>query len=279
MSWHVDRDALRDYHAGAVTPSNAVSIEAHLTSCTDCRSELASWADPDRLARNWAAIQAHVDQPRLSWGERALCWLGMSEARARLIAMTPALGIPGLLAAASVLAALTLLNVTDGGGVGDFYAFLVIAPLLPLAGVAVAFNRAGDPAAELVAAAPMPAWELMLTRANALIGTSTVLTAAASLFLPYGWEAAAWLLPSLGLCSLALALSTWVPASWSATGVSVIWVAAASASWRLNRLEPDVLDRFAAWQPAGQMVFAVLAVAGAVILTTRRHALDLRGVS
>jgi hypothetical protein len=278
MSWHVEPDALRDYHAGRVTPTNAVSIEAHLTSCAECRSDLAEWADPDRLARNWAAIQAHVDQPRLSWGERALRGLGVSESRARLIAMTPALGMPGLLAAASVLAAMTLLNVSDGG-VGDLYVFLVIAPLLPLVGVAVAFNRAGDPAAELAAAAPMPAWELMLTRANALIGASTVLTAAASLFLPYGWEAAAWLLPSLGLCSVALALSTWVPASWSATGVSVVWVGAAAASWRLNRLESDVLDRFAAWQPAGQMVFAILAVAGVVVLTTRRHALDLRRVS
>lgn len=279
MSWHVEPGALRDYHAGAVTPANAVSIEAHLTSCAECRSALAACADPQRMARNWAAIEARVDQPSASLAERMLYRLGVSEKRVRLIAMTPSLGLPGVAAVAVVLAAMTLLNVSDGGGMGDFYAFLVIAPLLPLAGVATAFDRVGDPVAELAAAAPMPAWEIALTRANAVIAATTVLTAVASLFLPYGWEAAAWLLPSLGLSAAALALATWVPASWSAIGVAVVWLAAASASWRLNRIETDVLDRFAAWQPAGQLLFAVLTVVGAVVLTTRRNALDLRRVS
>jgi hypothetical protein len=167
----------------------------------------------------------------------------------------------------------------DGGNPNAFYAFLVLAPLLPLVGVAAMFHSAADPARELTAATPTPAFELLLIRTLAIVAATTVLTSVAAVPLPFGWQAGAWLLPALGLTALTLALSTWMPTHWAGVGLGLAWLTAGVASWQFNRLDADVLARFAALRPGGQLLFAALAVAGAVLLLVRREALDLRRIA
>ena len=121
------------------------------------------------------------------------------------------------------------------------YWFLVLAPMLPLAGVAAAYGQGVDPTYEVGLAAPMRSFGLLLIRAVAVLVTTTVIAGLAALALPgLQWTAAAWLLPSLGLTLASLALATRMPGSshaarWPRCGC-----------WRRlqRRLAQDPLDFF-----------------------------------
>jgi hypothetical protein len=278
MTWHTNVAMLRGYQSGALSAARAASVETHLAACADCQASLATVVDPARIERTWSAIADRLDGSTTP-AEAILVRLGISEPRARLVAMTPSLRTPSLLALVALLALVTLTNAVDGGNPNAFYAFLVLAPLLPLVGVAAMFHSAADPARELTAATPTPAFELLLIRTLAIVAATTVLTSVAAVPLPFGWQAGAWLLPALGLTALTLALSTWMPTHWAGVGLGLAWLTAGVASWQFNRLDADVLARFAALRPGGQLLFAALAVAGAVLLLVRREALDLRRIA
>jgi hypothetical protein len=148
-----------------------------------------------------------VDVPRAGVVERLLVRLGVPDHTARVLAATPALRGSWLLAVATTLAFAVLTAWVSRGADANLW-FLCIAPLLPLAGTAVAYGPGVDPTYEIGLAAPLRSFRLLLLRAATVLGTSTLLAAAASLMLPgLGWGAAGWLLPALGLtvCSLALA--------------------------------------------------------------------------
>lgn len=276
-TWHADAAMLRGYQDGALGAAHTASVEAHLSACAACRTALATIADRPRLDRSWAAITDRLDERSVSSVERVLTRIGVRDHRARLVVMTPALRGASLASLAIVLALASMATVADGGERDNvFYAFLVLAPLLPLAGVAAAFGSIGDPGRELTASTPTPAFELLLVRSLAIVTVTTVVSAAAALPFPAGWDAAAWLLPALGLTAATLALSTWMAAHRAAVGLGMAWLGAAAVSWRANRVDPDVLERFVALRPAGQALFAVAAVAGAITFLLRRDVLDLR---
>lgn len=278
-AWHADRQALVAYHAGGLSPARAASIESHLATCGSCRSGLATVADPSRLAANWAAIEDRLDQRRPPVLERLLVRLGLRQHHAHLAIMTPALRAPTF-GAVAVLLGLVLATLSgDGPGDGQLYAFLVVAPLLPLAGVAVAFAGLNDPVRELARVAPASAFDLLLARAVAIVATTIILSAVAAIPLPHhGWAAATWLLPALGLSAVSLALSTWVPTQWAAAGLGAAWVGAAVVSWRVNRFDADVAGRFAALRPSGQVLWAVAAAGGALVLALRRETIEYRRI-
>lgn len=277
MTWHTDGATLRGYQLGVLPPARAASVEAHLAACAPCRADLAGVADVTRLDRNWSAITARLEERSLTRVERALVRLGIAEHDARLIAMTPSLRSPSVLGLVALVAVVGVASALDGGTRdATFYAFVVLAPLLPVAGVAAAFGSVGDPARELTASTPKPAFELLLVRSLAVVAITTIITTVAALPFSGGWQAAAWLLPALGLTAASLALSTWVAAHWAAAGLATAWMVAAATSWRANHFDPDVVARFAALRPGGQALFALVAVAGTAIFLARRDALDLR---
>jgi hypothetical protein len=280
MTWHTDGPLLAAYQAGDLRPAQAASVEAHLTACGPCRSSLAGMADTGRLARNWAAVADRIDDRPQPLLERLLVRMGVREHHARLIVTTPALRGPtavGVLALVVAVAGLAAAG--DAGDDGWLYAFLVLAPMLPLAGVAAAFGGRTDPVHELASVAPTPAFELLLARALAVVTATTVLSLLASIPLPHdGWATATWLLPALGLSAASLALSTWVPASTASAGLGVAWVTVAIVSWQVNRLDADVVGRFVALRPAGQVACAAMAAAGAVVLVLRRETLEFRRI-
>lgn len=278
MTWHADAEVLRGYTRDVLTPAHAASVEAHLMTCADCRAELGNTSDVQRLVRNRALLIDRLDERTGLAAERLLTRLGISEHRARMVAITPAAHAPWVLGLAAVIGMVSLVTAFEGGGSRDatFYMFLVLAPLLPVAGIAAAFGSGGDPARDLTNSLPTPAFELLLVRSLAVIAVTTGLTAVAAIPFPGGWEAAAWLLPALGLTASALALSTWVRPHRSAVAVGALWLLAAFTSWQANRVDPDVVARFFALQPDGQAVFAALGVAGAAAFYIRRHELDLR---
>jgi hypothetical protein len=204
-AWHLDPELIRRYVEGAVGPELAVSAEAHLMACAACRAALTRHVDTGRAAAIWAEVVDRVDAPRPRLIERVLVFLRVSEATARLVATTPTLRGPWLAAMAGVLAFAVVAAQTDERWLRTF---LVVAPLVPLAGVAVAFASGLDPTREIGLATPYPGLRLLLIRTTAVLAVTVPIALAAGLALPGpAWMAAAWLLPAAGLTSAALALT------------------------------------------------------------------------
>jgi hypothetical protein len=278
MEWHLDSDTIDAYRAGDVSPAMAASLEAHVVACAACRDLVSERVDDTRRDRNWSAIADRVDAPRRNLAERILLRLGMRDHIARLLMLTPTFRLAWFAAVAAV-SGLAVVSAADGallrGDRGSF-AFLVLAPLLPVVGVATAFTPRTDAAFELAASAPFSAFELLLVRAAAVLVTSTVVSAAASIALPgSSLEAVTWLLPALGLTTATLALARWVPINVAAGVLSALWLGAATISAR-GEAAARLMADYPAFRPAGQAAFLALTlVATASALLTRRS-FDLR---
>ena len=269
MSWHVQSDVLERYARGDVDATQAYSVEAHLPSCPDCRGRIASLADGARLASTWEGIEERLDAPRRGLVEAGLMRIGVPEHVARLLGATPALRLSWLLACAVVLACAVWAASRREDGL---YWFLVLAPLLPLAGVAVAYGPDVDPTYEIGLAAPMRSFGLLLLRALAVLVTTTAMAGVASLALPgLHWSAAAWLTPSLGLTLASLALATRTSALAACGSLAATWVLVTAAGWRLAH-EPLVV-----FGPAGQIACALVAAVAALVLRRDADSFERRG--
>ena len=268
MSWHAEPLLLEAYARGKIDPARAFSIEAHVLECGECRMRAAALVDDARLARVWAAVEDRVDRPRRTPVESLLVRAGVRGHVARLLAATPSLTLSWLTAVS-----LCLLFAVAAAHVGPrgLVVFLALAPLLPLAGVAVAYGPGVDPTYELSVASPMRGFRLLLLRAAAVLTTTIVLVGVAALALPQvGWLAAAWLLPSLALTVVALALASYVPSRTAFGAVAFVWIVLASLS------APAAHDRLALFGGAGQVVFLAVFLVATVVVVRRREAFDLR---
>jgi hypothetical protein len=228
---HADRVLLAGYAAGAVDEATAWSIEAHVTACTACRSALSPQVDAGRLARNRAVLLT-----RLAIGDN-----GRRHRRVlpdhllRLLAATPSLRRSWLLSVVGVLAVVTgeavLARYSLGGAARGYPSqetlvpFVLVAPLLALAGVAAAFMPWFDPAYRLAVAAPFSGFTLLLVRATSALAAAMIPVACAALAVPGpGWLPAAFLLPSLAVCALALAAVTVMGPLAAAVTAGTVWV-------------------------------------------------------
>jgi hypothetical protein len=184
----------------------------------------------------------------------------------------------------AVVVALLVAGVADlrGGSERASFVFLVAAPLLLLAGIAAVFSTRGDPARELVVAAPTSGFEVLLIRALAVLAPAIVFAAIMSAFvLERGWEPVLWLVPSFALAATTLAVGSWFPVRWVAWSLGGLWVAAAAISAR-GVPSAELIEHFVAFRTAGQLVLAAVALAASAVVVLRRHAfdsVDLRRVS
>ena len=265
-TWHADPGTLADYSGGTLDDVQATSLEAHLLTCDRCRNALASAAPTEMMDRVWGGVVETIDAPRRSIVERLLLALRIPEHVARLLVATPSLRMSWLVAEALALGFAVI--GANGASARDedvaLFLFLVVAALLPVAGVAVAFGPGVDPAYEIGAAAPMRADRLLLIRAAAVLVTSMSITALAALALP-GLDAiaAAWLLPALGLTVATLALGTWLRPFVAAGVVALGWVAVAAGA------AVSAQDRFAVFRPAAQVACLIVIGASGVVLAHR----------
>ena len=265
--WHLDPEVVRHYAAGEVGPAVAASAEAHLMACAACRGQLASTVDVQRAAAIWRAVADRVDMPRRGMLERLLARLGVNDATARLVAATPTLRGPWLLAIAGVLAFVAVAAHADERLLG---VFLVIAPLGPLGGVAVAFASGLDPTREIGLATPYSGLRLLLIRTAAVLVTTVPIAVAAGLALPgSAWLAAAWLLPAACLTSMALALTARLR--------PVVAVGAVAAAWLVVTVTTVLNGHTSALFGAGaQLVWLALVAAAGLWLVGRRNPLTIR---
>lgn len=262
--WHLDDDLLDSYAGGRpLTPALAASVETHLERCTHCQSRLAPTADAAHLAAVWAEVVDAVDAPAVPLLERLLLRLGVRPGTARLLAVTPSLQLSWLTGTAIALALALLAAHSGERGVA---VFLALAPVLPLAGVAVAFSARTDPLHEVAVAAPYSSYRLLLVRSAAVVATTLLLAVPAAALLPSTpWVAAAWLLPALALSTTCLALSARIDPVVSSVGLCTTWLCL-SLSGLAPQREPLVVAA------AGPQLacLVVLVLACAALLSQRR---------
>ncbi|GAA2067455.1 zf-HC2 domain-containing protein [Streptomyces albiaxialis] len=220
------------------------ALESHLEACAECRERLS------------AAVMAHAPgtaalvgtvwselEPRVA-AEAAAAAGSRSRTRAaarlpgrlsgrlpgrlsgRLSGwLTPAM-VPWLAMVVSVTVAALLLDLT-GAGLGEASTVLLVAPVLPVFGVAASWSRGLDPAYELTAAAPRAGLDLVLRR------TASVLAVVVPALLAGGWATgvmvAQWLLPCLAFTSATLALGGVIGVTRAAVALVAAWAALIAA--------------------------------------------------
>lgn len=262
--WHLDDDLLEDYALGApISPALSASTEKHLEACASCRSRLAPLADPVRLDAVWLDVVDAVDAPRVSWLERLLVRLGLDTATARLVALTPSLRTSWLAGVALALAMALAAAHTGPRGVA---LFLALAPVLPVAGVALAFGPRTEPLHEVVLATSYSTFRLLLARSGAVVASTLLLAVPAAALLPGSpWLAVGWLLPALALVTSSLALASRVDPLVSSLALAAAWLVVA-----LPALHPDVDPLLVATLGVQATCLALTVVAGLALLRQAR---------
>ena len=279
MTWHVDATLLRQYRSQQLSDARMASVEMHVTACAACRSLVVSETDEvtqsagERVKR---ALDEHLDTPRVGWVGRSLRRVGVSDADAGLLAATLSLQGSWLAACSVALGFVTLASFAGPKGVA-LAAFLVAAPIVPLAGVALAYGPRVDPTHEIALAASVPAARVILLRTLAVTAPGLPLLVGLSFFLPGGLIAFAWLLPAIGLAAASLALGTIVPLHRVAIALAVAWTLGAGAAFvRAPRTSAETfVQGFAAFRPSGQLLFAAIGAASLVLAALRRAEFEI----
>ncbi|GLY47375.1 zf-HC2 domain-containing protein [Lentzea sp. NBRC 102530] len=205
---HPSEPLLRRYARGdADLPADQLwAVEAHLETCAPCRGRLA----PEPIAEAvWAELLPQLDStPQMPRSRRRYGWV------------SPAAG-PWLAAILLVTAAAVVLD-RIGFAVGDRVSVvLLVAPVLPVLGVAASWSRALDPAYELTAATPRAGLPLVFRRTAAVLGVLVPGLTIAGLVTDVGF--ARWLLPCLAFTLGTLALGTLVGVTRAAVALIAAW--------------------------------------------------------
>ncbi|GGP70675.1 zf-HC2 domain-containing protein [Saccharothrix coeruleofusca] len=254
---HASAELVARYAAGDpdIPPDRLWAVESHLEGCEVCRVRLADVAPPPVAALSaavWAALEPELTAPpaRVRHWTRLATWA------------TPSL-VPWLIMTLLVLFAVVVLELVLPSDAMPS-AVLLLAPIGPVLGVAVAWSRGLDPAHELIACTPRAGLELVLRR------TTAVLVVVLPVLLLTGWltgdSAAWWLLPCLGLTSAALALGGLVGVRRAAVATSVLWALLVVGPAVVRNAVPVVLV------PAAGPWWAAVLVAGAVVVLMRSRA-------
>lgn len=268
--WHVPDDMLVRFSAspGEVDDVTATSIEQHLTACSSCRSSLADVSPGPELDAIWVGVEDRVDRAEVGFTERLLGRLGVESGPAQLIAATPALRIGALGAVGLIVAAVVLVSrATD---VEE--AFLVLAPVVPAALVALSFAPGVDPAGECGLATPVFGFGLVMRRAAAVEVLALLVLAVGSLFVPIdGPRALGWVLPALALSLGTLAGSVRWSAPQAAAGLTLGWAALLVLAYVAQ--DGRDLAKSVVFDPSGQVVFGLVAAVACVVIVLNRQIL------
>ncbi len=207
MSWHIDQPTMRRYEEEGLDRVSASSVEAHASRCEQCRNLVS--VDPGTLERQWVRIADRIEVGRQGPVEHALDRVGVSNHIARIVALSPAFRASFALAVLLVLVFAAAASNTNPSA-GSYRVFLIIAPLVPVAGVALAFGKLVDPAAELTIASPIDNFRLLLWRAASVLAVSigTALLLWPLVPAPSTVGFAAWMIPAFALTLSTLALGS-----------------------------------------------------------------------
>jgi hypothetical protein len=141
--------------------------------------------------------------------------------------------------------------------------FLVVAPVVPVAGVALAFGKQVDPVYELTVAAPVDGFWLLLVRSVLVVGSMTAMLAVADIALGIGGLPGLWLVPALALSMITLVLA---PRFGSVTAAGFV-----AAGWGLALAGyASVAEVGDAFIGSAQLMYLIISLAACVVLVVRR---------
>ncbi|MFJ9448411.1 zf-HC2 domain-containing protein [Kitasatospora sp. NPDC101235] len=250
---HASRQLIDDYARGdAMIAADTVwALEAHLETCAPCRSHLAA-----SVATGAPGIAALVETVRAGLEPQLDAVVKVASRRHRpswvSSWLTPVMAPWLAMTAVVTLMALLLDAAAPSEVFGGSSPVSLIAPVLPLCGVAASWSSGLDPVHELTASTARAGLPLLLRR------TTSVLVVVLPALLVGGWltgtmTAAQWLLPSLAFTSTALALGSVVGVTRAAVGLAVAWGVVIVAPTSVTGRVPSVLqlalqpDRLPAW--------------------------------
>lgn len=196
------------------------AMEAHLEACGLCRDRLsaavtaAAPAVTSLVETVWADLEPQLAAtasmpPRRRWLARLSLWL------------TPVM-VPWLAMVATVTLLALVLDLV-GPGSGEVSLVLLLAPVLPVLGVAASWSRGLDPVYELTASVPRAGLHLVLRRTASVL--AVVVPALVVGGLATGVMVAQWLLPCLAFTSTTLALGGVVGVTRAAGALVAVWAA------------------------------------------------------
>ncbi len=262
--WHADEGLVDRYLRGSLDIGLSASLEEHLLTCHACRETLGMRVQPQvtyRLGQVYLGVREGVQVPGFPWTVGVLRRVEMSESTAVIVAAARSMSTAWTLATVVVLtfAALAAFTDTDAGRA----AYLIIAPLVPVAGVVAAFGPTSDPLAEVTRATPFPGARLILLRAGSVAATSIPLAVGLGVGVPGTmWLAFAWLAPALAFILIVLTASTWIDPMVAGGGVAIAWAAAVASAARFD-------DPLAPVAGTAQLWYLALALAAVLVLALR----------
>ena len=258
-SWHASDEMLRSYARGETGVAVMASVEAHLMRCPVCRARLVPEVDAP-LEAAWTRVADAVQAPRAPFVVRLMRMCGLSESDGALLGASRSLNGAWLLATMAVVvfaAVAAIPSETLGQAL-----YLLVAPLVPVAGVVAAF-AAGDPLAGLTSTTPYSKARLALLRTVAVVIASVPLSIAIGVAIPgIAWLAFAWLLPALALTLLTLVGMTWWRPEPIGVASALVWIAVIATA----RADHDIAGAVALEQ---QIVYLAVATIAAVALALR----------
>ncbi|MCX4725752.1 zf-HC2 domain-containing protein [Streptomyces sp. NBC_01306] len=231
------------------------SVEVHLDTCGDCREELARNVTPattDVLGRVAVSLDRAIDTSPLPARRRtyAVGTYAVAVHRRRLAwALAPWLAVT-----VAVLGCGVLLNSAEPSLPS---LVLLLAPVAPLPGVAVAWSRRTDPVWELIATTPAAGLAMVLRHTLAVL--VVVLPALLVAGVSTGTSLVLILLPCLAFTAATLALGAFIGVRRAAIGLGTAWSAAVLLPSVAARSLSPVL------QPGSDAVWAVITVALAAV--------------
>ncbi|MEU8660847.1 zf-HC2 domain-containing protein [Actinoplanes philippinensis] len=216
MTAHVSAEVLARYAEGELSADDASTwpVEAHLESCAGCREQLARFTPAPVLAllesTGTSIMTATAKGPRPA-RRRSL--------RRLLHRWTTWSMLSWAVMTATAIAAAFLL---DRAFPLRPSLVLLLAPVTPLAGLAIAWSRHGDPAWETIAGTARAGIDLLLRRTVVvLVMVLAPLFAAGGLL---GTDPALWLLPCLAFTAATLLLGGLIGVSRAAAVLGGGWV-------------------------------------------------------
>lgn len=261
MTWHADRDLLAAYVSGGLDAVDGASVEQHLTRCAGCRQTIRPLVDAHALERAWSGIRDAVESPVQPLPVRLARRLGVPEPTSVLLAATASLRTAWLVSAFIALAFAAA--AASWSGKGMITPFLLVAPMVPVLGVAAAYGPHEDPLESLVVTAPFGRTRLIMLRTLGVLVSVLPLAVALGFLLPGPqWLAVAWLGPALALVPVMMAVSSFVGPRNGAAVVALGWCAVVLPSLRvLPATWPVELTQ--------QLTYAALAAVALVVLVVR----------
>ena len=259
---HVGSQDLHDWVHGESGSIASMSVEQHVARCRPCQSDVAALVAagsagplPD-LVDVWSWVRDEIELVPASRFERLLSRLGLPRSDAALVAAAPSLRGPWVTALCSALVFVAAAAMSESR-LGTSL-FLLVAPLVPVFAVALAYGPEASAALEQESAVPYPLSRLVLLRTAAVLLASVPLVVLVGLVLP-GSMSWLWLLPAVGFTSAVLGLSVWISPVRAAEWITVGWVIAVGTATRLSTAMTVLDGRYL-------VVYCVLLIAGPITL-------------